>query len=120
MGEDGVDTDLPTRLELLVLNNVLGKTFFVYVTPASVKLISSPLQHIPDLILRTSSRLRESSTYHAMAYCKYCHSIAVRLCVHQGPGHQCLHLPGYLKLLCRQSASVRRAFHRRALPVGWT
>lgn len=28
MGEDGVDTDLPTRLELLVLNNVLGKVFF--------------------------------------------------------------------------------------------
>ncbi len=30
MGEDGVDTDLPTRLELLVLNNVLGKVFFAY------------------------------------------------------------------------------------------
>lgn len=28
LGEDGVDTDLPTRLELLVLNNVLGKVFF--------------------------------------------------------------------------------------------
>ncbi|KAH8102274.1 dihydroceramide delta(4)-desaturase [Cristinia sonorae] len=27
-GEDGVDTDLPTRLELLCLNNVLGKVFF--------------------------------------------------------------------------------------------
>lgn len=28
LGEDGVDTDLPTRLELFVLKNVLGKTFF--------------------------------------------------------------------------------------------
>ncbi|EIN08936.1 dihydroceramide delta(4)-desaturase [Punctularia strigosozonata HHB-11173 SS5] len=28
LGEDGIDTDLPTRLELLLLNNVLGKTFF--------------------------------------------------------------------------------------------
>ncbi|KAK7460881.1 sphingolipid delta-4 desaturase [Stygiomarasmius scandens] len=28
LGEDGVDTDLPTRLELLCLNNVLGKVFF--------------------------------------------------------------------------------------------
>ncbi|KAI0341359.1 dihydroceramide delta-4-desaturase [Trametopsis cervina] len=28
MGEDGVDTDLPTRIELVVLNNVLGKVFF--------------------------------------------------------------------------------------------
>ncbi|KAF8503925.1 dihydroceramide delta(4)-desaturase [Gautieria morchelliformis] len=28
MGEDGIDTDLPTRLELLCLNNVLGKVFF--------------------------------------------------------------------------------------------
>ncbi|KAI0266966.1 fatty acid desaturase-domain-containing protein [Gloeopeniophorella convolvens] len=28
LGEDGIDTDLPTRLELLCLNNVLGKVFF--------------------------------------------------------------------------------------------
>ncbi|KAN0085947.1 Fatty acid desaturase domain containing protein [Tylopilus felleus] len=28
LGEDGIDVDLPTRLELLCLNNVLGKTFF--------------------------------------------------------------------------------------------
>lgn len=28
LGEDGVDTDLPTHAELLVLNNVLGKVFF--------------------------------------------------------------------------------------------
>ncbi|KAF8837090.1 hypothetical protein BDN67DRAFT_1029963 [Paxillus ammoniavirescens] len=28
LGEDGIDTDLPTNLELLCLNNVLGKTFF--------------------------------------------------------------------------------------------
>lgn len=28
IGEDGVDTDLPTNFELLCLNNVLGKTFF--------------------------------------------------------------------------------------------
>lgn len=28
LGVDGIDTDLPTRLELLCLNNVLGKVFF--------------------------------------------------------------------------------------------
>ncbi|KAF9003349.1 dihydroceramide delta(4)-desaturase [Cyathus striatus] len=28
MGQDGIDTDLPTRIELLLLNNVLGKVFF--------------------------------------------------------------------------------------------
>ncbi|KZS97231.1 dihydroceramide delta(4)-desaturase [Sistotremastrum niveocremeum HHB9708] len=28
MGEDGIDTDLPTRLEMLCLRNVLGKAFF--------------------------------------------------------------------------------------------
>ncbi|GAA6012826.1 hypothetical protein JCM10207_005376 [Rhodosporidiobolus poonsookiae] len=28
LGEDGMDTDLPSRLELLVLKTVLGKTFF--------------------------------------------------------------------------------------------
>jgi sphingolipid 4-desaturase/C4-monooxygenase len=33
MGEDGVDTDLPTRLELICLNNVLGKVFFACVFP---------------------------------------------------------------------------------------
>ncbi|KAH8116091.1 dihydroceramide delta-desaturase [Phellopilus nigrolimitatus] len=28
LGEDGIDTDLPSQLELICLNNVLGKTFF--------------------------------------------------------------------------------------------
>ncbi|KAI0777179.1 dihydroceramide delta-4-desaturase [Trametes elegans] len=28
MGEDGVDTDLPTNVELILLNNVFGKVFF--------------------------------------------------------------------------------------------
>ena len=28
LGEDGIDTDLPTGLELILLNNVLGKVFF--------------------------------------------------------------------------------------------
>lgn len=28
LGEDGIDTDLPTHFELLCLNNVLGKAFF--------------------------------------------------------------------------------------------
>ena len=32
MGQDGVDTDLPTQFELLCLNNVLGKIFFSYVS----------------------------------------------------------------------------------------
>ncbi len=31
LGEDGVDTDLPTRFELMCFNNVLGKVFFAYV-----------------------------------------------------------------------------------------
>lgn len=38
LGEDGIDTDLPTRLELLVLNNVLGKVFFAYVLRQSTLL----------------------------------------------------------------------------------
>jgi sphingolipid delta-4 desaturase len=28
LGEDGIDTDLPSRIEAVVLNNVAGKTFF--------------------------------------------------------------------------------------------
>ena len=31
LGVDGIDVDLATRLELLCLNNVLGKIFFAYV-----------------------------------------------------------------------------------------
>jgi sphingolipid delta-4 desaturase len=28
LGEDGIDTDLPSRIEAVLLNNVAGKTFF--------------------------------------------------------------------------------------------
>ncbi len=28
LGEDGIDTDLPSKIEAVVLNNVAGKTFF--------------------------------------------------------------------------------------------
>ena len=28
LGEDGIDTDLPTQFELICLNNVLGQVFF--------------------------------------------------------------------------------------------
>jgi hypothetical protein len=28
LGEDGIDTDLPSRIEALVLSNVFGKAFF--------------------------------------------------------------------------------------------
>ncbi|WWC65107.1 uncharacterized protein I303_107721 [Kwoniella dejecticola CBS 10117] len=28
LGEDGIDTDLPSKLEAIILNNVFGKTFF--------------------------------------------------------------------------------------------
>ena len=54
LGEDGIDTDLPTRLELLVLNNVLGKVFFAYV----------PCLHIQGCAIKHSdaARSRYSST----------------------------------------------------------
>jgi sphingolipid delta-4 desaturase len=28
LGEDGIDTDLPSKIEAIILNNVAGKTFF--------------------------------------------------------------------------------------------
>jgi sphingolipid delta-4 desaturase len=31
LGEDGIDTDLPSRIEAVILNNVAGKTFFAWV-----------------------------------------------------------------------------------------
>jgi len=45
MGQDGVDTDLPTRIELLCLNNVLGKVFFAWVL--FIIALSSISQHDP-------------------------------------------------------------------------
>jgi hypothetical protein len=38
LGEDGIDTDLPSKLELICLKNVAGKAFF-----ASVCLPASPV-----------------------------------------------------------------------------
>ena len=32
MGQDRVDTDLPTSFELICLNNVFGKVFFAFVS----------------------------------------------------------------------------------------
>lgn len=44
LGEDGIDVDLPTHLELLCLNNVLGKTFFAYVILTLYHTDASPLE----------------------------------------------------------------------------
>ena len=50
MGQDGVDTDLPTQFELLCLNNVLGKIFFTCVPCPSLPF--SPLPQF-SLCVRT-------------------------------------------------------------------
>ncbi|POY75985.1 hypothetical protein BMF94_1070 [Rhodotorula taiwanensis] len=42
LGEDGIDTDLPSRLELIVLKSVLGKAFFWYAPPWTCLLTCSP------------------------------------------------------------------------------
>jgi sphingolipid delta-4 desaturase len=42
LGEDGIDTDLPTRLELICLNNVLGKVFFWWVPVWSLTPTADP------------------------------------------------------------------------------
>lgn len=49
MGQDGVDTDLPTRFELLCLNNILGKIFFSCVPCLSGYYL--PLQSLPHFSL---------------------------------------------------------------------
>ena len=41
LGEEGIDTDLPSRIEAVILNNVAGKTFFAYVrTPTQLPLFA--------------------------------------------------------------------------------
>jgi hypothetical protein len=54
MGVDGVDTDLPTRLELLLLNNVAGKTFFWSVGLLVFQRNLTDIQHIPNPFLCAS------------------------------------------------------------------
>ncbi|EGO03584.1 hypothetical protein SERLA73DRAFT_175107 [Serpula lacrymans var. lacrymans S7.3] len=59
LGEDGVDTDLPTRLELLCLNNVLGKTFFATfqiffyaLRPGFVRVQTPTKWHLINLVIQ--------------------------------------------------------------------
>ncbi|OBZ78399.1 Dihydroceramide delta(4)-desaturase [Grifola frondosa] len=57
LGEDGIDTDLPTQLELICLNNVLGKVFFATFQiffyafrPGFVRMQALTQWHITNLI----------------------------------------------------------------------
>ncbi|KAG1826346.1 fatty acid desaturase-domain-containing protein [Suillus variegatus] len=59
LGEDGIDTDLPTNFELLCLNNVLGKTFFATfqiffyaLRPGFVKMQTPTRWHLYNVIVQ--------------------------------------------------------------------
>lgn len=81
LGEDGIDVDLPTHLELLCLNNVLGKTFFAYVSlPLRHINASSPRKHFPDILLRLETWLRSHTEADQVALHQPSRPTLVRLC----------------------------------------
>ncbi|KIL57566.1 hypothetical protein M378DRAFT_1028675 [Amanita muscaria Koide BX008] len=63
LGQDGIDTDLPTRIELLLLNNVLGKIFFYALRPTFVRVHWQTLTHW-DLLNASSLRCSVSSLWY--------------------------------------------------------
>src|ERR1700722_7724508 len=67
LGEDGIDTDMPSRLELLCLSNVLGKAFF-----ACVKF--HPLSILQFNYDRTE-HFRFSSMHFDRALCEHRHPL---------------------------------------------
>ncbi|KAK4687192.1 sphingolipid 4-desaturase/C4-monooxygenase, partial [Tremellales sp. Uapishka_1] len=102
LGVDGIDTDLPSRFEALVLNNVAGKTFFA--------------QHLPAPVLRHPSRLHPVAEADPVASVQLRHHPLCRL----PPRHlfwlETAAVPAVLVAVCRQSAPMRRALYRRTLP----
>lgn len=141
MGEDGIDTDLPSRLELWCLNNVLGKAFFAYVqsntsffsfllhcmseregsagnlTNICVFFFAPSLQYIPNSVLCIASRIHPVTTVDLVARAEHRDGHPVR-CLYRSKFWLypfvllfAVGLPG------RKLASLRGPLHCGALPL---
>ena len=78
LAEDGMDTDMPSKLELLVLSNVFGKAFFAYLQRIrffETRLILIVPQYVPNLLLRSSTWIYSISSSHEMDRTQFPRSI---------------------------------------------
>lgn len=123
LGEDGIDTDLPSRLELVCLNNVLGETFFmlVYHVPLSLLHIDPEKlsQDIPDSFLCHTSGIRAHPNAHNMAPHQYRRRTHFQCAHRENIRHQLTNISHHEQLLRREFTSLCGTFYCGTLFVGW-
>ena len=122
MGEDGIDTDLPTRLELLFLNNVLGKVFFWCAIQLNYTwmyaMTLNSFQHVSNSILCASSWICTIAEANNVALPQHLRPACVQLRRLFVFRPKAPHIPYSFKLFCWELASFSWTFHCRALFMG--
>jgi hypothetical protein len=113
LGEEGIDTDLPSRFEALVLNNVAGKTFFAYA--CLFYFASNPSadqQYIPASILRSQTRIHSNPETNRLARYQHRNNPHIRLPPRSFLWLATIGLPYHVFLLCWKSPPLRSTLYR--------
>jgi hypothetical protein len=119
LGEEGIDTDLPSRFEALVLNNVAGKTFFACVSSTPFQIWADD-KHFPDPILRTTTWIHSNAKTNRLARYQLCSNPYFRLPPRPLLWLATSSLPHHVFLLCWKSSSMRSTLYCRTLSNEWT
>ena len=117
-GQDGIDTDLPTKIELYFLNNVLGKVFFACVSFCWHIFRLMAQQHFSNSFLCVAADLCSRANVHQVAWSQRCRPAHRRLHSRLDIWRPPLDLFYHELIFRRLLAPMCRSFYRRTLPLG--